>query len=133
MAQKRVKVLLSHRAESDLNEIYHYLANHSLQALEKIDQKIFKALRRLERFPESGHWVREFAGRKYREVLVYHYRVIYRHHPKLKQTIILTIRHGKRVLPNDRLGLIKEKIIISKNFDKWPDDIAKSLGIKEHY
>lgn len=99
MVQKRVKVLLSRRAEADLNEIYHYLASHSLHALEKVDQKIFKALRRLEKFPESGHWVPEFAGKKYREILVYHYRIIYRHNTKLRQSIILTIRHGRRFLP----------------------------------
>lgn len=134
MVQKRVKILLSRRAEADLNEIYHYLAKHSMQALEKVDQKIFKTLRRLEKFPESGHWVPEFAGKKYREILVYHYRIIYRHNTKLGQSIILTIRHGKRYLPNllayklvrvkaakenRRLGLMKGKIKISRGFDRW--------------
>lgn len=30
-----------------------------------------------------------------------------------------------------RLGALKNKIHIANDFDSWPDDIAKSLGIKE--
>lgn len=33
---------------------------------------------------------------------------------------------------NKRLGLMKGKIKISRDFDKWPDDIAESLGMKEN-
>lgn len=33
---------------------------------------------------------------------------------------------------NKRLGLMKSKIKISRDFDKWPDDIAESLGMKEN-
>ena len=78
MARKKIKVLLSRRAEKDLSEIYRYLSEHSQEALEKVDGKIVPAFRRLESFPDSGHWVKEFLGRRYREVLVYHYRIIYR-------------------------------------------------------
>jgi prevent-host-death family protein len=30
-----------------------------------------------------------------------------------------------------RLGLLKGKIRLSKDWDTWPDDIATSLGIKD--
>lgn len=98
MARKRVKVLLSHRAERDLLEIYRYLSDRSPEALRKVDEEIFWTLRRLGSFPFSGHWVKEFSGKRYREVLVYHYRVIYQFLDN-KEIRVLTIRHGRRYLP----------------------------------
>ena len=32
---------------------------------------------------------------------------------------------------NKRLGLFTGQIKIAKDFDKWPEDIAKSLGMKD--
>jgi toxin ParE1/3/4 len=101
MVRQKVKVQLASRASRDLEEIYQHLAQHSLQALEQVDKKIFKALQRLETFPESGHSVSEWRSQRYREVLVYHYRIIYRYREKAKQVNILTIRHGRRYLPAD--------------------------------
>ncbi len=100
MALKKVSVLFSRRAAKDLEEIYHYLSLHAPQALQKIDQELFKSFRRLEFFPESGSFVKEFTGKKYREVLVFHYRIIYRYPEKGKKVQIFTIRHGKRYLPS---------------------------------
>lgn len=100
MAHKRVRVLFSRRAERDLHEIYHYLSVHAPSVLGQVDQKIFKVLRRLEQFPQSGHWVKEFSGKRYREILVYHYRLIYRYLEKRNRVQILTLRHGKRFLPS---------------------------------
>ena len=80
-------------------EIYRYLSENSPQALQEVDRAIFKVLRRLESFPKSGHWVKEFSGRRYREILVYHYRLIYRYLEKEKKIQVLTLRHGKRFLP----------------------------------
>lgn len=34
--------------------------------------------------------------------------------------------HKKR-----RLGFLKKQIKVSKDFDNWPDDIARALGIKD--
>jgi prevent-host-death family protein len=31
----------------------------------------------------------------------------------------------------NRLGMFKNKITVSKNFDEWPEDIAVKLGIKD--
>ena len=31
----------------------------------------------------------------------------------------------------NRLGMFKNKITFSKNFDEWPEDIAVKLGIKD--
>ena len=101
MARKKLSVFLSRRAERDLAEIYHYLSEQSPRALVKVDQKIFKAFRRLESFPNSGHFVKEFVGKRYREILVYHYRIIYRILYNRRRIQIVTIRHGKRFLPSE--------------------------------
>jgi len=31
----------------------------------------------------------------------------------------------------NRLGMFKNKITVSKNFDEWPEDITVKLGIKD--
>ena len=101
MARRKVKILLSRRCERDLDEIYRYLSEHSQEALGKVDNVFFKTLRRLEMFPLSGHFVKEFYGKKYREALVFHYRMIYRFLEKENRIRILTIRHGKRFFPGE--------------------------------
>ncbi len=98
MGRKKVKVLLSRRAQRDLDEIYRYLAERSPAGLAKVDLKIFQSLKRLQEMPLSGHEVQELSGRKYREVLVYHYRVIYRYLEAKGTVRILTIYHGRRFL-----------------------------------
>lgn len=99
MAAKKIKVLFTRRAERDLGEIYEYLQKHSLQALEKVDAAIFRAIRQLETFPLAGHWVKEFSGKKYREIHVFHFRIIYRFLAEPRKVQILAIYHGKRLLP----------------------------------
>ena len=99
MARKKVTVSLSRRAEKDLNEIYRYLSEHSESTLVKVDEMLFKILRRLEFFPLSGHFVKEFQSKRYREALVFHYRIIYRFLEKEKRVQVMTIRHGKRFFP----------------------------------
>ena len=32
---------------------------------------------------------------------------------------------------SNRLGMFKNKITVSNNFDEWPEDIAVKLGIKD--
>lgn len=98
MGRKKVKVLLSRRAQRDLDEIYRYLSERSSVALEKVDHKIFQSLKRLQEMPLSGHEVRELSGRKYRETLAYHYRIIYRYLESKGTVRILTIHHGRRFL-----------------------------------
>lgn len=99
MARQKVKVLLSRRAERDLTEIYCYLGERSLAGLARVDQAVFRSLRRLAIAPLSGHMVRELPSRKYHEVLVYHYRIIYQYLEKKRLVRVMTIYHGKRLLP----------------------------------
>lgn len=99
MARKKIRVLFSRRAERDLSEIYRFLSDRASHALPKVDIVFTQAFRRLASFPLSGHWVKEFAGRRYREILVFHYRVIYRFFEKENKLRILTIHHGRRFLP----------------------------------
>ncbi len=98
MARQEIKITVSSRAKKDLKEIYDYLSERSQQVLQKVDSEIFKKLNRLQAFPESGHYVKELSGKKHREILVFHYRIIYRIIDKSK-ILIVTIRHGKRFFP----------------------------------
>ena len=98
-SRKKVEVHLSERANLDLHAIYGYLSGHSFKALGAFDKKLFSILHRLESFPNHGRWVPEFRSKKYREVFIDDYRVIYRYDESKKKIFILTIRHGKRFLP----------------------------------
>ncbi len=99
MARKKVNVSFSNRAKRDLLEIYRYLFEQSPEALKIVDKKIFKSFRLLESSPRSGHWVKELSGRKYREILAFHYRIIYLYQPKNRKIQIMTICHGKPLFP----------------------------------
>jgi len=46
-------------------------------------------------------------------------------------TPIAKIIKYKKSLKIRRVGVFKNKIFIDKEFDKWPDDIEQSLGIKD--
>ena len=99
MARQKGGVLLSRRAERDLAEIYRYLGERSPTGLAKVDETLFRSLRRLAMVPLSGHLVRELTSQRYREALVYHYRIIYQYLEKKRLVRVMTIYHGKRLLP----------------------------------
>ena len=99
MAQNLASLRITARAESDLLEIYSFISEHAPHVLEKIGGKISKAFDQITRFPKSGAFVKEFKSKKYREKIVFHYRIIYKYLEEKRIVQIITIRHGKRFLP----------------------------------
>ena len=70
-------------------------------AAEKWIQTVFLKVEQLRLNPEIGRIVPEINDRQFRELIYGNYRIIY--HIKRKQIAILTIRHGKQILPIDEI------------------------------
>lgn len=94
-----MKLFWSPLALERLTEIAAFIAQDDLLTAEKWIEKIFTAVGRLRQFPDSGRVVPEIGMNEFREVIFGNYRIIYR--KEVEMVAILTVRHGKQVLPVD--------------------------------
>ncbi|MEP5766225.1 MAG: type II toxin-antitoxin system RelE/ParE family toxin [Halieaceae bacterium] len=85
-------------ALSDLNEIADYIALEDPEAARVLVQRIFSAVERLERHPNSGKVPVELEGGRYREVICGPSRIFYRH--VKDQVLILYVMRSERELRN---------------------------------
>ena len=94
----RFKVLLTAGAESDLNDLHGYIAEHdSPQNAGYVLDKLLEVAENLATFPERGSYPPELLAlgiREYRQSFFKPYRVIYR--VIGKQVIIYVITDGRR-------------------------------------
>jgi toxin ParE1/3/4 len=97
-----VKIIWSPLAIERASEIAEYIAiDNETAALKWVDE-IFNRVKQLEYFPESGRHVPEVMRSDIREILYGNYRIIYK--VKSECIDILTVRHGKQILPIDEIG-----------------------------
>lgn len=96
-----MKIVWSPLAIERTLEIAEYIAIDNETAAPKWVDKIFKRVKQLERFPESGRHVPEVMRSDIREILYGNYRIIYK--VKSEFTDILTVRHCKQILPIDEI------------------------------
>lgn len=97
-----MKILWSPLAIERASEIAGYIARGNPDAAERWVNEVFGKAEVLKAFPESGRIVPETADKTIRELIYGNYRIIYR--LQEKQISILTIRHGKQILPQDEVG-----------------------------
>ncbi len=96
-----MKLIWSPLAVDRVTEIAQYIAQDSPIAAQKWIESIFKIVERLERFPKSGRIVPEILQDDFREIIHGNYRIIYR--LQKERVSILTVRHGKQILPIDEI------------------------------
>lgn len=84
-------------------EIADYIARDNLTAAERWVDGIFKLVEPLEDLPKPGRIVPEIERDDFREVIKGNYRIIYRVEPE--QVSILTVRHGKQILPLEEISV----------------------------
>ena len=82
-------------------EIVEYIAQDKPSAAEKWVNTVFSKVEQLKSAPEIGRIVPEINNRQFRELIYGNYRIIYR--IEKKQISILTIRHGKQILPMNEI------------------------------
>jgi toxin ParE1/3/4 len=92
-----MKIVWSPLAIDRASEIAEYIAQDKPSAADKWINTIFSKVERLASSPEIGRVVPEIKNDQFRELIYGNYRIIYR--IEKKQISILTIRHGKQILP----------------------------------
>lgn len=92
-----MKIIWSPLAVDRVSEIAEYIAQDKPPAAENWIKTIFSKVSQLKTSPEMGRIVPEIANTQVRELIYGNYRIIYR--IEMEQISILTIRHGKQILP----------------------------------
>ncbi len=97
-----MKIVWSPLAVDRASEIVDYISQDSPLAADKWIHTVYSKIEQLRSYPESGRIVPEINDRQFRELIYGNYRIVY--HIETNQLSILTIRHGKQILP---IGEIK--------------------------
>lgn len=92
-----MKIVWSPLAVERASEIAEYIAQDKPAAAVKWINVVFSKVERLSSSPEIGRVVPEIKNDQFRELIYGNYRIIYR--IEKKQISILTIRHGRQILP----------------------------------
>ena len=92
-----MRVIWSPLAVDRASEIADYIAQDKPAAAEKWIDTVFSKVEQLKSSPEIGRIVPEISDSQFRELIYGNYRIIYR--IETKQISILTIRHGRQILP----------------------------------
>jgi toxin ParE1/3/4 len=96
-----MKIIWSPLAIDRASEIAEYIAQDKPSAAEKWINTVFSKVERLKSSPEIGRVVPEIRNDQFRELIYGNYRIIYR--IEKTQISILTIGHGKQILPIDEI------------------------------
>ena len=96
-----MRLLWSPLAIDRVTEIAEYIAMDNPGAAEYWVHTVFKKVEDLKSFPESVRIVPETGNKNIRELIYGNYRIIYR--VEEKRLSVLTVRHGKQVLPVDEI------------------------------
>ena len=92
-----MRIIWSPLAVDRASEIFDYIAQDKPSAAEKWINTVFSKVEQLKSSPEIGRIVPEIFDNQFRELIYGNYRIIYR--IEKKQISILTIRHGRQILP----------------------------------
>jgi plasmid stabilization system protein ParE len=96
-----MKIIWSPLAIDRASEIAEYIAQDKPSAAVNWINTVFSKVEQLKSSPEIGRVVPEIRNDQFRELIYGNYRIIYR--IEKKQISILTIRHGKQILPIDEI------------------------------
>jgi len=96
-----MRIIWSPLAVERTAEIAEYISRDNPTAAEKWIDTVFSKAEQLKSFPESDRIVPEINSKDFRELIYGNYRIIYR--VEKTQVSILTIRHGKQILPIDEI------------------------------
>jgi plasmid stabilization system protein ParE len=97
-----MKITWSPLAIERASEIAEYIAQDKPSAAEKWINTVFSKVEQLKSAPEIGRVVPEIRNDQFRELIYGNYRIIYR--IEKTKISILTIRHGKQILPIDEIS-----------------------------
>ena len=95
---KKYQVRLTREAQNDLEKIYYYIADDSINTAKHFILQLEEKVYSLETFPNRNPFIPEndFFGTNYRHLIYKKYRVVYR--IAEKSVYILRIFHGAKLL-----------------------------------
>jgi len=96
-----MKIIWSPLAIDRVTEIAEYIAFDNLLAAQNWIEQVFERVNILKSSPKMGRTVPEIERDEIREILYGNYRIIY--HYSVQKISILTVRHGKQILPEDEI------------------------------
>jgi toxin ParE1/3/4 len=96
-----MKIIWSPLAIDRASEIAEYIALDKPSAADKWITTVFSKVEQLAASPGIGRIVPEIGDEQFRELIYGNYRIVYR--IEKKQVSILTIRHGKQILPIEEI------------------------------
>ena len=96
-----MKIIWSPLAIDRASEIAEYIARDKPIAAEKWITSVFSKVEQLASSPEIGRVVPEIEDEQFRELIYGNYRIVYC--IEKTQVSILTIRHGKQILPIEEI------------------------------
>ncbi|MBC2705667.1 type II toxin-antitoxin system RelE/ParE family toxin [Desulfobacula sp.] len=96
-----MKIIWSPLAINKASEIADYIAQDKPSAAKRWINEVFIKVEQLKSSPQIGRVVPEISDNRFRELIYGNYRIIYR--MEIKRISILTIRHGKQILPIDEI------------------------------
>ena len=96
-----MKIVWSPVAMGRVSEIAVYIAQDNPVAAESWIETVFQKVEELKAFPESGRVVPEIGNKTIRKLIYGNYRIICR--LEEKKISVLTVRHGKQILPVDEI------------------------------
>ncbi len=96
-----MRIIWSPLAVDRASEIADYIAQDKPVAAKQWINNVFAKVEQLQYSPQIGRVVPEITNNQFRELIFGNYRIIY--HIGIKHISILTIRHGKQILPIDEI------------------------------
>lgn len=95
---KKYQVNLTQKAQDDLEQIFYYIADDSINNAANFVLQLEKKVYSLEAFPDRNPFIpeNEFFGTDYRHLIYKKYRIVYR--IVEKSVFILRIFHGAKLL-----------------------------------
>jgi plasmid stabilization system protein ParE len=88
------EILIRPQARVDMLEIWHYLAPESLDAANRVTEKLDAAMRGLAEMPGKGHTRSDVRDKRYRFWTVYSYVIAYMYDDA--SLTVVRVVHGKR-------------------------------------
>jgi len=98
-----MKIIWSPLAIDRVSEIAEYISQDNPYAAQNWVDSIFQEVESLLSSPQMGRMVPEVERKEIRELIFGNYRIIYRY--ESTSISILTIRHGKQILPIEEIPL----------------------------
>lgn len=96
-----MKIIWSPLAIDRVAEVASYIAKDKPIAAENWVDTIFSKVASLASSPKLGRIVPEINKNQYREIIYGNYRIVYR--LEEKRISVLTVRHGKQLLPIEEI------------------------------